>query len=56
MVTLNDFAEGLKDVRPKSIVFWAVPNPDIDHVTDLVKQQSDEVPENFCSVYDWISK
>ena len=44
MLTLNDFAEGLKDVCPKSILFSAVTKPDVDFVTDLVKQQADEVP------------
>ena len=52
MLPLNDFAEGLKDVCPKGILFSTVPKPDIDFVTDLVKQQTDEVPENLCSVYD----
>ena len=35
MLTLNDFAEGLKDVFPKTILFPAVPRPDVDFVTDL---------------------
>ena len=56
MLTLNDFVESLKDVFPESIMFSAVPKPDIDFATDLVKQQTDNVPENLCSVYDWISK
>ena len=56
MITFDDLAEGLKDVCPESIFFSAVPKPDVDFVTDLVKQQTDEVPENFCSVYNWISK
>ena len=56
MLTLNDFAEGLRDVYPESILFSAVPNPDVDFVTDLVQQQTDEASENICSVYDWISK
>ena len=30
--------------------------PDVDFVTDLVKQQTDEVLENLCRVYEWISK
>ena len=38
MLTLNDFAEGLKDVCPESILFSAVPKPDSDFVTDHVKQ------------------
>ena len=50
MLTLNDFAEGLKDVRPERILFSAVPKPDVDFVTDLAKQQTHEVPESFCSV------
>ena len=37
-------------------MFSAVPKPDIDFATDLVKQQTDEVPENLCSFYEWISK
>ena len=56
MLTLNDFNESLRDVCPESILFSAVPKPDVDFVIDLVKQQADEVPENLCSVYDWISK
>ena len=56
MLTFNYFAEGLKDVCPESTMFSAFPKPDVDFVTDLVKQQPDEAPENFCSVYDWISK
>ena len=56
MLTLNDFAESLRDVCPESALFSAVPKPDADFVTDLVKQQTDEVPENLCSVYEWISK
>ena len=56
MVTLNDIAEGLKDVCPESILFSAVPKPDIGFNTDLVKQQTDEVPENLCSIYNWTSK
>ena len=50
MLTLNDFAEVLKDVCPESIIFAAVPEPDVDFVTDLAKQQTDEISENFCSV------
>ena len=56
MLTLNDFAEGFKDVCSESILFSANPKPDVDFVTDLVKQQTNEVPENFYCVYDWISK
>ena len=56
MLTLNDFAEGLKNICPERILFSAVPKPDVDFVTDLVKQQTDEVLENLCNVYDWISK
>ena len=37
MPTLNDFAEGLKDVCPESIMFLAVAKPDLDFVADLVK-------------------
>ena len=37
-------------------MFSAVPKPDVDFVTDLVKQQTDEVPKKFCNVYEWISK
>ena len=55
-LTLNDFAESVRDVCPESILFSAVPKPDVDFVADLLKQQSDEVPENLCSVYEWISK
>ena len=50
MVTLNDFTESLRDACPESIFFSAVPKPDVDFVTDLVKQQTDEVSENLCSV------
>ena len=56
MFTLNDFTEGLRDVCPESILFSAVPKPDVDFVTDLAQQQTDEVSENLYSVYDWISK
>ena len=56
MLTLNYFAKGLKDVCPESILFSAFTKPDVDFVTDLVKQQPADAPENFCSVYDWISK
>ena len=52
MLTLIDFVEGLRDVCPESILFSAIPKPDVDFITDLVKQQTDEVPENLCSVYD----
>ena len=52
MLTFNDFGEGLKDICPESVLFSAVSKPDVDFVTDLVKQQTDEVLENFCSVYD----
>ena len=55
MLTLNNFAEELKNVCPESTLFSAIPKPDIDFVSD-VKPQTDEVPEMFCSVYDWISK
>ena len=56
MLSLNDFAEGLKDVFPESILFSAVPEPEVDFATDLVKQQTNEVPESLWRVYDWISK
>ena len=52
MLTLNDFTEGLRDVCHESILFSAVPKPDVDFVTDLVKHQTDEVTENLCSVCD----
>ena len=52
MLTFNDFAKDLKDICPESVLFAAVPKSDVDFVTDLVKQQTDEVLENFCSVYD----
>ena len=52
MLTLNDFTEDLRDVCHESILFSAVPKPDVDFVTDLVKQQTDEVTENLCSVCD----
>ena len=55
MLTLHDFAEGLKDVCPESILFSAVPKPDVDFVTDLVKHQPGEFPKNFCRLNDWIS-
>ena len=38
MLTLNDFAEGLKDVCPESILFSAIPKPDSDFVTGHDKQ------------------
>ena len=56
MLTLNHFAEGLRDVCPEIILFSAVPKPEVDFVTGLVKQQTDNVPENFSSVYNWIRK
>ena len=56
ILTLNDFAEGLRDVCPESVLFLAVRKPDVDFVTDLIKRQTYEVPKNLCSVYDWISK
>ena len=46
----------MKDVCPESILISAVTKPDVDFVTDLVKQQTDEVPESFYSVYNWTSK
>ena len=56
MLTLNHFAEGLRDVCPEIILFSAVPKPEVDFVTGLVKQQTDKVPENLSSVYNWIRK
>ena len=56
MLTLSNFAEILRYVCSKSVLFSTVPKPNIDFVTDLVKQQTDEVVENLCSVYEWISK
>ena len=56
MLTLNNLAESLKNVSSESILLSAVPKPDVDLVTDLVKQQTDEFPENLCSVYKWIHK
>ena len=47
MLTLHDFAEGLKDVCPESILFSAVPEPDVDFVTDLVKHQ----PGDFLKIF-----
>ena len=38
------------------ILFSAVPEPEVDFATDLVKQQNNEVPESLWRVYDWISK
>ena len=43
MLTLNDFAESLRDVCPESILFSTVPKPDVVLVTDLVEQQAHEV-------------
>ena len=54
MLTLNHFAEALRDVFLESILFSAVPKPEVDFVTDLVKQQTDKVPENLSSVCNWI--
>ena len=51
MLTLNDFAEIFKDVCPESIIFSAVPEPDVDFVTDLAKQQTDEISEKFCKFF-----
>ena len=56
MLTLNHFAEGLRNVCPESVLFSAVPKPEVDFVKDLVKQQTDKVPENLSSVYNWIIK
>ena len=52
MLTLNDFAEGLKNLCRERILFSAVLKPDVDFVKDLVKHQADEVLENLCNVYD----
>ena len=56
ILTFNYFAKGLRNVFPEIILFLPVSMPGVDFVTDLVKQQTDEVPENLCSVYDCISK
>ena len=37
MLTLHDFAEVLRDICPESILFSAVPNTDVDSITDLAK-------------------
>ena len=55
MLILNDFDKGLRDVCIESILFSAVPKPDVYCVTVLVKQ-TDKIPDNICSVYYWISK
>ena len=47
MLTLNDFAEGLRDVCPENILFSAILKPDADVVKDLVKLQFDKVPESL---------
>ena len=52
MLALNNFAENLRDVCPESILFSAVQKLDVDFVTGLAKQKT----ENLCSVYEWISK
>ena len=52
MLALNNFAENLMDVCPESILFSAVQKLDVDFVTSLAKQKT----ENLCSVYEWISK
>ena len=46
----------LGGICPESIMFSAVPEPYVYFFTDLVKQQTDGVPENLHSVFDWISK
>ena len=55
MLTLID-SESLRDVCSENIQFSAFPKPDVDFISDFVTQQVDEVPENLCRVYDWISK
>ena len=52
MLALNNFPENLMDVCPESILFSAVQKLDVDFVTSLAKQKT----ENLCSVYEWISK
>ena len=49
MLILNDVTEDVKDVCPESILFSSVPKPDVDFVTDLVKQQTDEVLKIFAA-------
>ena len=44
ILTLNDFAECLRDVCPESILFSTVPKRDVNFVTDLVKRQTDNIP------------
>ena len=56
MLTLNHFTEDLRDVCRESILFSAVPKPEVGFVTDLLKQQTDKVPKNLSSVYNWIRK
>ena len=46
MLTLNNFAEGFRDACPESILFSAVPKPDVDFVADLVKQKTDDLMIN----------
>ena len=48
MLALNNFAENLMDVCPESILFSAVQKLDVDFVTSLAKQKT----ENLCSVYE----
>ena len=55
MLTLHDFPEGLKDVCHESVLFSAVPKPDADFVTGLVKHQPGEFRKNFGSLNDWIN-
>ena len=43
MLILNDFDKGLRDVCIESILFSAVPKPDVYCVTVLVKQ-TDKIP------------
>ena len=54
-LSLTDFAHVLKVFCPENLLIVAVPNPDTDSDTDLVKQQTDEVTKHLCRVYDWIS-
>ena len=55
MLTLHDFPEGLKDVCHESVLFSAVPKPDADFVTGLVKHQPGEFRKKFGSLNDWIN-
>ena len=56
MLTSNDFSRSLIHVSPESIWFSAVPKHDVDFAAGLVKQQTDEIPENLCSVCEQLSE